>query len=631
MAGVQWARQILDDDARRSEIDHLGEPWALALPPIPMEDGEIRGAIVDAQGRLNVNALGLAGAVVAGARASRRFSRSGGAPPARWPTIVADWIDEDGAVRESRCRRRVLPRAAVPRLAAERATAARRGARRRQGHDAAGLAALLPFLSALPTGTPVNVNTAPPEVLAAIVDNLDGRAPRRIASPSRARKPFTTRCRIPRAIAGWRDARERCRAGRREQLFLCDHRRAPRARRMRAHARSCAAAARTPRSSGRWSSERPHAVRRVNYGDARAHHALLMTVLRVLARRRARAGPCRSLGAVRCRRRLRAQGPGPPGRLAGRGPDRSGARRRPQVRIATSCCRRCRASRVAGAAAFALEDQLAGPSTRASRRGLGAGVATAACASRSSRVARCGNRRRLSRMWHASSPSRDLAVPTTDWRWCAREPDAAGFVRRPDGSAFPVDAPSRRRARFHRARDGARPGAAWRRRLLRVFASMRRFAESLARWHRETGIEFVARHALAMGSGVPRGVCRGHRPSAKVRRSRRRGAVKLKPGRLFAPALAAGRRGACAARDRDLRRMGLAARSKPGAMPGNGRRSPPAAASRRTPPPTPPRLASRSRGVTRNCATRTACPRRTTRCRFSRAPHPRWPRCRRDR
>ncbi len=45
MAGVQWARQILYDDARRSAIDHLGEPWALTLPPIPLENGEIRGAI----------------------------------------------------------------------------------------------------------------------------------------------------------------------------------------------------------------------------------------------------------------------------------------------------------------------------------------------------------------------------------------------------------------------------------------------------------------------------------------------------------------------------------------------------------------------------------------------------------
>src|SRR4051812_27956955 len=58
MAGVQWARQILYDDARSTAIDHLGEPWALSLPPIPLDNGEIRGAIVDAQSRLNINALG---------------------------------------------------------------------------------------------------------------------------------------------------------------------------------------------------------------------------------------------------------------------------------------------------------------------------------------------------------------------------------------------------------------------------------------------------------------------------------------------------------------------------------------------------------------------------------------------
>src|SRR6185295_13158561 len=58
MAGVQWARQVLDDDARRSDIDHLREPWAIPLPPIPLDNGEIRGAIVDAQARLNINGLG---------------------------------------------------------------------------------------------------------------------------------------------------------------------------------------------------------------------------------------------------------------------------------------------------------------------------------------------------------------------------------------------------------------------------------------------------------------------------------------------------------------------------------------------------------------------------------------------
>ena len=62
------------------------------------------------------------------------------------------------------------------------------------------LDAVTPFLSALPTGTPVNVNTAPAEVLAAIVDGLDGD---RLAAliADRGPKPFASvsdfRTRLP--------------------------------------------------------------------------------------------------------------------------------------------------------------------------------------------------------------------------------------------------------------------------------------------------------------------------------------------------------------------------------------------------------------------------------------------------
>ena len=97
LAGVQWARQILDDDAHRSDIDHLGEPWA----PIPLENGEIRGAIVDAQGRLNVNALGSVdtSSEPEQARIARLFALYGG--PVGALDAIADWIDPDGLVRET--------------------------------------------------------------------------------------------------------------------------------------------------------------------------------------------------------------------------------------------------------------------------------------------------------------------------------------------------------------------------------------------------------------------------------------------------------------------------------------------------------------------------------------------------
>jgi len=199
IAGVQWARQIVEDDGRRSDVDHLGEPWAIALPPIPMEDGEIRGAIVDAQGRLNINALGLAGeATPERVRLARLFARAG-VPPAA-ADVVSDWIDEDATARESGAEDAFYLAQPAPHLAPNAPLTRVAELSAAKGMTPRAIASVLPFLSALPQGTPVNVNTAPPEVLAVIVDNLtDERVEALLAD--RARKPFTTvaefRARVP--------------------------------------------------------------------------------------------------------------------------------------------------------------------------------------------------------------------------------------------------------------------------------------------------------------------------------------------------------------------------------------------------------------------------------------------------
>jgi general secretion pathway protein K len=200
LAGVQWARQILDDDAHRSDIDHLGEPWALALPPIPLENGEIRGAIVDAQGRLNVNALGSAdtSSEPEQARIARLFALYGG--PVGALDAIADWIDADGRVRTAGAEDAFYAAQAVPGLAANVPVLRIAELAAVKGVTPQTLAAIAPFLSALPVGTPVNINTAPAEVLAAIVDGLSGDGLAALVA-SRGEKPFTTiadfRSRLP--------------------------------------------------------------------------------------------------------------------------------------------------------------------------------------------------------------------------------------------------------------------------------------------------------------------------------------------------------------------------------------------------------------------------------------------------
>ncbi len=191
MAGVQWARQILYDDAQRSTIDYLGEPWALTLPPIPLENGEIRGAISDAQARLNINALGAPGAQATPERAriERLFAQRGG--PAAAIDAIADWIDVDGTPRPNGAEDARYAALPAPGLAANAPLFRVAELAEVIGVTTPSLGRVLPFLSALPVDTPTNVNTAPPEVLAAIVENLssDGQA---ALLARRAQRPFAT-------------------------------------------------------------------------------------------------------------------------------------------------------------------------------------------------------------------------------------------------------------------------------------------------------------------------------------------------------------------------------------------------------------------------------------------------------
>ena len=189
LAGVQWGRQILYDDAQRSTIDHLREPWAIALPAIPLDNGQVRGAIVDAQARLNVNALGDSGARadLERARITRLFAQRGG--PVGAVDAIADWIDRDSIVRDGGAEDAFYASRQAPGLAANAAVSRVAELAEVKGVTTTTLAAVAPFLAALPAGTPVNVNTASPEVLTAIVDKLDGESLAKLLA-ARAQSPF---------------------------------------------------------------------------------------------------------------------------------------------------------------------------------------------------------------------------------------------------------------------------------------------------------------------------------------------------------------------------------------------------------------------------------------------------------
>jgi len=203
LAGVQWARQILQDDGRSGTTDHLAEIWAYPLPATPIANGSIEGRIEDAQGRINLNNVNLPGA--AGDNDRERLGRLFAAKGADTKALAAlgDWIDEDGSLRADGAedgfyaqRVRNAAAANAPLLRAAELAGVRFA-------GASAWYALADAVTALPPGTALNINTAGGDVLAAAIPDLAGEKLTAFVT-ERGRKPFTTmaelRERLPQGV-----------------------------------------------------------------------------------------------------------------------------------------------------------------------------------------------------------------------------------------------------------------------------------------------------------------------------------------------------------------------------------------------------------------------------------------------
>lgn len=172
-AGIEWTRVVLNEDRRLGSLDHLGEPWALRPAPVAVDNGQIGGFIEDQQGRFNVNNLVLDGVVNrAELTRFRRLLQILELPPALGDAL-ADWIDSDGNLQspggaEDAYYLGLQP----PYLAANQPLADISELALVKGFDTRVRARLMPYVTALPQATQVNVNTAPAEVLAATIEGL---------------------------------------------------------------------------------------------------------------------------------------------------------------------------------------------------------------------------------------------------------------------------------------------------------------------------------------------------------------------------------------------------------------------------------------------------------------------------
>ena len=171
-AGSDWSRALLAYDRRSNNVDHLGEPWAMRLPAMPVENGELVGYIEDQHSRFNLNNIVKDGKVnIAQLEIFKRLLAILRLPPALADTL-ADWVDADNETMPQGAEDAYYLALDPPYLAANRPLLDVDELTLVSGFNENIRARLRPFVTALPRFTAVNPNTATPEVLAAVVDGL---------------------------------------------------------------------------------------------------------------------------------------------------------------------------------------------------------------------------------------------------------------------------------------------------------------------------------------------------------------------------------------------------------------------------------------------------------------------------
>jgi general secretion pathway protein K len=187
---LDWTRLILREDARYSQVDHLGEPWAVSLAETRLDqyvenaqqnndvpDAAISGSIVDAQSRFNLTNLSSGGTVnkeevAAFGRLLSSVQINPSLAQAAADTMAASQVKPTppSSPRSSA--------GATPAVVVQSGTkpsldiAYVEDLLAVPGFTPEMLAKLKDFLVVLPASTTVNVNTAPAEVLAARIDTL---------------------------------------------------------------------------------------------------------------------------------------------------------------------------------------------------------------------------------------------------------------------------------------------------------------------------------------------------------------------------------------------------------------------------------------------------------------------------
>jgi len=189
--GEVWAlgvlRRDLESDQKTTLSDHLNEDWASKLPMTPIDGGSIGGVIVDMQSLFNVNNLYQDNNTGTGSGADAKSDAKSKAVLQAFKRLLneldispsvgdalADWMDSDINVRfPDGAEDLDYQNGKFPYRTANRRLAHISELRLVKGVDLETYNKLIPYVTALPTFTTVNINTASAIVIASLAKEID--------------------------------------------------------------------------------------------------------------------------------------------------------------------------------------------------------------------------------------------------------------------------------------------------------------------------------------------------------------------------------------------------------------------------------------------------------------------------
>lgn len=167
---VDWGRNILADDRRtNAAVDHLKEPWAIKVPPTKVEGGEISGELNELSGHFNINSIFIDGQInKQNVHVLTKLMQYAGVSQNERTTLISsiqNWYISQNQ-RMSQPSTKSSSQSSYSVLALNELLSIKT-------FKPETLFRLRPYIVALPdSSSAINVNTAPPEVLAASIEGM---------------------------------------------------------------------------------------------------------------------------------------------------------------------------------------------------------------------------------------------------------------------------------------------------------------------------------------------------------------------------------------------------------------------------------------------------------------------------